>query len=329
MNRPAAVGPGLRAQAAPRCVVCDAALAHRPGIGDGKPDPFPTCHAVTCRMVVDRRVQMGDAGFRHYLGTQAQQRQRQALLAAASAAVSAARRQAEAEENARAWAALRARLALAPADEALRLSLPSGPLRARRLAAGRRARYLAHLLKIAGEAAAAAPTGPTGPSGPDIGADSATPAVASSLPGRLCALCGGGCCTRGGEHAYLSAPTLRRFMDAHPGLSTDQVVAAYLDRVAVKTQSGSCINHTRDGCSLPRAMRSDICNSYACESLTRLQAAHHEHPVQVVLIVRRRQDQWRRADPGLDNAFTGGAVLRESGTLRVPAAFLRAPAAGA
>ena len=309
--------PGNQAQ---RCAVCNALLGRATVPDPGPHGLTPVCHAIACRMVVSRRAALGEAGFAHYLAIQARQARRQAALAAASLA----RSRAEAAENAAAWSSLRARLRLATADGALQLLLPSGPRHARRLASGRRERYRAHLLGLAAEAAC----GP--PADQPCAADPVGPSQASALPGRLCALCGGGCCTRGGEHAYLSAATLRRFMDAHPQLSHAEVVAAYLDRLAPSTQSGSCINHTSQGCSLPREMRSDTCNRFACESLARLQAAQRgEQPLQVVLVVRRKQDQWRRSDPGLDNAVRGGAMLCEEGTRRLPAGSLRLPAGGA
>jgi hypothetical protein len=265
-------------------------------------------------MVVGRRADLGEAGFRHYLRIHVQQRQEQAALAAAAAA----RAQAEAAENAAAWTLLRARLPASRVEQPLHLLLPSGPRHARRLAIVRRSRYRDYLQDIVAEAAAGAPQG----------GELATPAATSSMPGQLCGLCGGGCCTRGGDHAYLNASSVRRFMDAQPQMSREDVVAAYIDRIPPATQSGSCINHTRDGCSLPREMRSDTCNRYACESLARLQAAQREeNAVQVVLVVRRKQDQWLRTDPRLDNTVTGGGVLRESGTTRIPAASLRPSAA--
>ncbi|WP_141834113.1 hypothetical protein [Herbaspirillum sp. SJZ107] len=204
-----------------------------------------------------------------------------------------------------------ARLPAGPAAVPLQLLLPSGPPRARPLAATRRERYRAHLQAVVDIAAALAPGTPTAPAARVAETVSDT---ASLLPGRLCALCGGGCCTRGSDHAYLGAPTLRRFMDAHPGMSPEEVVAAYLDRVTHKTQTGSCINHTRTGCSLPRDMRSDTCNDYACDSLAQVQAAPRE---QVVLVVRRKQDQWRRDRADLDNAVNGAAVLSETGVRRM------------
>jgi len=291
-----------------RCVVCAAPLHARPE-PSAHADCYPICHAIACRMVLSRRADMSEANFRHYLRREAQHRREQAVLAAASHA----RRIEETESNARTWTALHtfARLRAGPAAP-LQLLLPSGPARARPLAQSRRARYRAHLLAVANIAAAMTPgTQPASAAAVSGPVPDATP---SPLPGRLCALCGGGCCTRGSDHAYLGAPTLRRFMDAHPALSPEEVVAAYLERVTHKTQAGSCINHTRTGCSLPRDMRSDTCNDYACASLAEVQAGPRE---QVVLVVRRKRDQWSRDRVDLDNAVNGAAVLSEAGVRRM------------
>lgn len=289
------------------CVVCGASVHPSPGSAG----PYPTCHAIACRMVVSRRADMSEANFKHYLRREAQHRREQAALVAASSA----RRIEEATVNARTWSALHAfaRLPDGPAAAALQLLLPSGPARARPLAQSRRERYSAHLLAVARIAVTMAPgTSRTNAAAlQDPAPDAATP---SPLPGHMCALCGGGCCTRGSDHAYLGAPTLRRFMDAHPGMSPEEVVAAYLERVTHKTQAGSCINHTRSGCSLPRDMRSDTCNDYACASLAEVQAAPRG---QVVLVVRRKLDQWQRDRADLDNGVNGAAVLSETGVRRM------------
>ncbi len=326
-----------------RCVVCQQALAGGATLFAAADDAYPTCHAVACRMVVSRRADMGEANFRHYLQMQARHR----LQLAAATAASVARERAEAEENANGWAALRARVAgdLTPAP--LELLLPSGPQRSRPLSATRRERYRAHLLGIIAEASvidrAAPGDSAAGPDAADVDAD-----AGSTLAGRLCGWCGGGCCTYGGDQAYLSAATMRRFMDAQPQLSAAEVAAAYLDRLAGSTQAKSCINHTARGCSLPREMRSTICNRFSCVSLARLQAAQRgaraqpaqqmdqagqadqmdqveqAHPVEqavpmvhVILVVRRKQDHWRRAEPDRDNAVNAYAVLRETGVQRI------------
>jgi len=262
-------------------------------------------------MVGARRADMSEANFRHYLRREAQHRREQAALVAASRA----RKIEEAESNARTWTRLHA-FAHLPDERAaapLRLLLPSGPARARTLARTRLEHYRSHLLAVADIATTMAPGAPQA-SVAVLSDPPPAPATPSAMPGRLCALCAGGCCTRGGEHAYLEPPTLRRFMDAHPQLSLEAVVQAYLDRLADKTQAGSCINHTRSGCSLPRDMRSDTCNDFACEPLAQVQAAPRE---QVVLVVRRKQQHWLRDRVDLDNAINGAAVLTETGVRRM------------
>jgi hypothetical protein len=291
-----------------RCVVCAAPLPAAWG-APAQADAYPACHAIACRMVVSRRNVMSEANFRHYLGMQV--RQRQYILARTAAL--AAREQAEARENGANWKALRARLPAALGTEPLELQLPTGPRRSRRLPNERRARYRIHLLRVIAEARAL----PAGRDGVAAASDAAT--GGPGMAGTLCAFCGGGCCTMGAEHAYLSAATMRRVMDGQPELSDDEVLSAYLSRVAPLTRAGSCINHTAAGCSLPRAMRSDICNRYACEPLASLEAAGRgPQPVQTVLIVRRRQDHWKRANPDLDNAVNACAILSGTGLRRVP-----------
>lgn len=300
--RPAAAGARLPAQ---RCVVCATPL---PVVRTGVPDAadYPCCHAVACRMVVGRRTEMGETNFRHYLAMEVRKRE---YLAARAAAL-AAREQAEAVENGRAWDALQA---LLPANvPALRLVLPTGPRRSVSPSRERRARYRQHLLRVIAEARGM-------PAGASPGLAAAAESGGAGLAGRLCAFCGGGCCTMGGEQAYLGAATMRRFMDAHPGCSDEEVLSAYLGRVAPRTRIGACINQTRTGCSLPRELRSDICNRFSCEPLARLEAAERATQGAVaVLIVRRRQDHWRRADPYVDNSMNAGAVMEADGLRRLP-----------
>jgi hypothetical protein len=82
-----------------------------------------------------------------------------------------------------------------------------------------------------------------------------------------CATCRGYCCRLGGEHAFLDTTTLQRYMSAHPQLAADQVVGAFLAKLPEKGYRNSCVFHAGDGCTLPRAMRSDICNSFYCNGL--------------------------------------------------------------
>lgn len=283
-----------------RCVVCDASVRPVAGVSD----PYPTCHAIACRMVISRRDEMTDIAFRYFLQRQAEQKRALAALAAAASARIAS----EADENAAVWSQLAA-IARQPAAP-LQLVIPSGSARGRPLKPARKARYLAHVQAMAQQAAALPPGTPVN----NDNVDTADAGASSARPGRLCGLCGGGCCTLGSDHAYLSPPTMRRFMDAQPQLSVAEVVAAYVDRMPAAPRFASCINHTSIGCSLPRAMRSDICNNFACGALKQLQSAPLE---QVVLIVKRAQDLWRRDRPDRDNAVNGAAVLRATSVRRM------------
>lgn len=296
------------------------------------PDPFRSCEAVRCRMLVSRRAEVGDAGLRRLLQVQV----RQAVEHRLAEQVGQARRALEARENAACQAALQpavqARLAAlaqpaGPAPALLHLVLPSGPLRQRPLAQRRRERYrrhlqqgLAHLMAStqAADAAAAAEAPPApDPTGADP-ADRDAPGAGPAWAGSLCGVCRGGCCTRGGDTAYLGSLTLQRFMQQHPQMSPEAVLAHYLAQLPAASMAGSCIHHTRQGCSLPRAMRSDTCNQFRCGPLALLQAP--DQPVTAVVVIQRRQSLWSLDNPALDNRITAATLLHADGAqaLRPP-----------
>jgi len=86
--------------------------------------------------------------------------------------------------------------------------------------------------------------------------------------GQACACCQGSCCGGGAfTYAYLEAATLQRYRTAHPDQRSRKVLAAYMSYVGDETTQGSCVYHQADGCSLPRDMRSDICNNFYCGGL--------------------------------------------------------------
>ena len=303
------------------CVVCAAPLNHFNFAGHGtasgaKPraadstgcDLYPTCHAVACRMVASRRADMGEPGFKYYLqrqATEVQGRQKQSRAMAARSLRCD-------QENARGWAALEARV-LAGTVAPLRLVLPAGPRRTQQMRQQRRAAYQVHLKTILAEARQHS-TAPAVPAG----APAVEPAITSTLPGRLCGLCGGGCCTRGADHAYLKVDTVRGLLEQHPALSDQEIIAAYLELLPARSKEGSCINHTSTGCALPRQLRSAVCNRYACESLGKLQhALQGAGGVESVLVVKRSLDNWQQSRLNREDPMTVHAVLTEQGLRRV------------
>ncbi len=264
-------------------------------------------------MVVSRRAEMGEAGFRHYLQLQSRHTQERQAQDRASAE----RRRREALENARGWQSLQSSLPPGT-NEPVRLLLPSGPRRSRQSGAQQRGRYRAHLERIVAAARALAPIAVDAV---QTLAQQEVPAAAlpSAMPGALCALCAGGCCTLGGEHAYLTAETMRPLMDRDAALTDQAIVAAYLDRLPAKSRDGSCINHTATGCALPREMRSATCNRYACEALAALLQAQRVRQGSsiTVIVVQRQRDHWRRLDKDKENPMTAGTVLTEQGQRRI------------
>ena len=237
----------------------------------------------------------------------------------------------EARENAAAHAALAARVGRGRAPD-LRLVVPSGHRGSRRMAERRRRAFAAHL-----DAIIAAALAPPDPAGPPLAAGAQPPATpappsgseAARLDARLCGVCGGGCCTGGGEHAYLKPGTMRIALERDPGLEPATLRAAYLARLPARAIADSCVFHTRHGCALPRDLRSHTCNAFACGMLETLRAgAPDGGPVRSVAVVRRRQGLWHQEMLGLDNAIVGGAVLTPTRTRRVRAPSAEPLAAG-
>lgn len=82
-----------------------------------------------------------------------------------------------------------------------------------------------------------------------------------------CTTCRGRCCLGGAGHAFLRAQTITDFWQRHSSLSQDAIEAEYLAHAAPRGYADSCVYHSESGCSLPRDMRADICNSFHCEGL--------------------------------------------------------------
>jgi hypothetical protein len=122
---------------------------------------------------------------------------------------------------------------------------------------------------------------PDGPTGDPVAAD-APRSSADLLTRGACTACQGHCCRLGEDHAFLRPATLRRFHQAHPEMTAAQVVDAYIARVPAESVVGSCVFQGREGCTLPRSMRSDVCNRYLCEDLERAHKSAADAPALAV-----------------------------------------------
>ena len=82
-----------------------------------------------------------------------------------------------------------------------------------------------------------------------------------------CSLCKGSCCRNGKDHAFLDEATMARARRATLALDVRAVLRLYLERVPEVGYKDSCIFHGKQGCTLDRSLRSDVCNSYFCGGL--------------------------------------------------------------
>ncbi|MDH5181774.1 MAG: hypothetical protein OEZ39_18205 [Gammaproteobacteria bacterium] len=144
---------------------------------------------------------------------------------------------------------------------------------------------------------------------------SSNPAI-HHLCDTLCTLCKGGCCIKGAEHAYLSVFSMRQYMDEHPDVTAADIVDLYLSHVPALGIQGSCINQTRSGCSLPRELRSDICNGYYCDTLKAWkQQAMASEQDGAVLVVQRCCDNFHRFDVDTVVDVSDVRLLDETGSV--------------
>ena len=82
-----------------------------------------------------------------------------------------------------------------------------------------------------------------------------------------CSLCKGWCCRNGKDHGFLDERTIARVRRAGLALDVCAVLRLYLERVPEVGFENSCIFHGKQGCTLDRSLRSDVCNSYFCGGL--------------------------------------------------------------
>lgn len=93
--------------------------------------------------------------------------------------------------------------------------------------------------------------------------------LAGAVARAACGVCRGSCCKGGGEHAYLDERTMARVRQARPKLEAGAVIGLYVASIPATAYHESCIFHGAEGCTLDRALRSDVCNGYFCSALGR------------------------------------------------------------
>lgn len=108
-----------------------------------------------------------------------------------------------------------------------------------------------------------------------------------ALAAAVCAVCGGACCHRAGDHAFLDIAAIERFMASSRKTEPSNIANTYAAFLPARSYAGSCVYHTFDGCTLPRFLRADICNAYRCSGLKQAERrAFDDGTTQVYVVVR-------------------------------------------
>jgi hypothetical protein len=137
-----------------------------------------------------------------------------------------------------------------------------------------------------------------------------------------CGLCRGACCTAGGEHAFLRGEHLALLRRSARGETADAFVARYLTHLPARHYQRSCVFHAVGGCTLPRTMRSGLCNRYQCGALTQLARADAEAGSRAVLLASSAGAapvRWRQVTKAASTALPAGPLASDPGPPRVVA----------
>jgi len=173
--------------------------------------------------------------------------------------------------------------------------VPHRPGAIEKLPAGRRAAHLEFITELATTVAQDKADGAErGNDRPH--SDGGSP---GALAASVCAVCEGACCHRAGNHAFLDAAAIARFPGVNGDTDPSSIADTYAAYLPAESFAGSCVYHAAGGCTLPRSLRADICNSYCCSGL-------------------RRAEDWARSD-GTTHVYV---VVREDNIIR-RAAFVR------
>ena len=84
---------------------------------------------------------------------------------------------------------------------------------------------------------------------------------AAKVARAACSLCKGWCCRNGADDAFLDDATLALVRLTNPDMTEHAMLSLYLRRVPPVVSRDSCIFHGKNGCTLDRSLRADVCNT--------------------------------------------------------------------
>lgn len=225
------------------CPVC--------GVGNG-PEDNRSCERESCSWALSNRASMGEASF-------------QSLRLKAKRALE--KKQARSQmyrafetEDHMVWSEAVSHSRYTTEQLPL-LQIPSGKTQATAVPSKRRQAFQHHLENIVGKAFE---DEQIPQSAYDSAERKASAALSTPFLQTCCRLCGGGCCSGGGDHAHLSEESITEYRALYPQKSQAEVLKAYNRYIPKRSMAGSCIMHSPTGCTLPRRIRSRTCNEYLC-----------------------------------------------------------------
>ena len=99
-------------------------------------------------------------------------------------------------------------------------------------------------------------------------------------------------------------------MDDNPELIEEDILATYISNIASETALNACVNQTKIGCALPRALRADICNSYFCGPISSyIKNMESQEALRPILAIQRSNHAWNRFDTKKLNKVTDVRVI--------------------
>jgi Fe-S-cluster containining protein len=105
---------------------------------------------------------------------------------------------------------------------------------------------------------------------------------------RACGACRGLCCSRGGDHAFITQATILRYGLQHPGSERQDIIDDYVSFLGDEISEGGCVFQGSKGCTLPRVMRSNVCNTYFCSGLKSMYKTEKNPSIEAIAIAACR-----------------------------------------
>ncbi|NJN47334.1 MAG: hypothetical protein HC808_13620 [Candidatus Competibacteraceae bacterium] len=304
-----------------KCIVCDAAVSYADSLLTTDSD-FLVCRSHYCRALLGQRKRLPPSMFKAYFNIQKEVIRKQKQIDLDERNHIEQIIQKEQLENSNIHHFLANKLSNYINGESSVLAIPTGLNKTGKIPSRRVDNYRSHLENVIVQAMSLSDAG-------QVSVDqqakvrenlaaldkkmAENPAM-KIMSDYVCGFCKGGCCAKGGDNAFIEVNTIRRYLDAHPEVSADEMLEKYLSYLGENAITNSCINQTSSGCCLPRELRSDVCNSFYCDQLKEYQEKNAQNPnLLPTVVIQRTNHHWNRFEAKEGNNVSAIAVVSMQG----------------